>query len=325
MKNITSRFLKSKKEHSSDDRFTAISNMSPDGIMTATMLGYITYVNPAFTTLTGFSEEELVGKHVINLPTLKGRNMKSYMDIVKDFIKGKISTTSFQFPYNRKDGSSGIGDAFFKTIMVNGKREVMGIIKDVTDKKMKEEEYQNIFKSSPEGIVHLDLDGIIKDINNSGLKLLNIDASEYIGKSIFSIESELGENEINMVDIYNEIISNNQVDPFELKINVDNSYKLIEIYVSLIKVYEENLGIQILLRDITQQKEIENEKKLYMDNLEKMVEERTNQILDNEKMVTLAKVSSMIAHDLKGPLQIINNSLHLIKYRYRNSTQTRGC
>ena len=57
--------------NTSDDRFTAISNMSPDGIMTTSMLGYITYVNPAFTRLTGFSEEELVGKHVINLPTLK--------------------------------------------------------------------------------------------------------------------------------------------------------------------------------------------------------------------------------------------------------------
>ena len=106
--------------------------------------------------------------------------MKSYTKLVKDFIKGKISTTSFQFPYSRKDGTSGIGDAFYKTIMVNGKREVMGIIKDVTDRIKKEEEYQNIFKTSPEGIIHLDLDGEIKDINDSGLKLLDIDASEYM-------------------------------------------------------------------------------------------------------------------------------------------------
>jgi signal transduction histidine kinase len=59
--------------------------------------------------------------------------------------------------------------------------------------------------------------------------------------------------------------------------------------------------------------ELEKEKEEYTNNLEKLVEEKTNQIMDNEKMVTIAKISSMIAHDLKGPLQTINNSLFLLK------------
>ena len=315
MKDITTRVLNSEIDHSSDDRFAAIAKMSPDGIMMLSLYGYITYVNPAFAKLTGFSEEEFVGKHVISIPTLKGRDMKPYLRTLKAFFSRKLDFSTLEFPYTRKDGTSGIGDAYCSSIKVNGKLELITIIKDITEKRKKEEEYKNIFKTSPEGIIHLDLDGTIKDINNSGLKLLNIDASEYIGKSIFSVENELSEKDVDLLNIYNKITSNKKVDPFKLQFNTGDNIQWVEIYVSLIKVHEENLGIQILLRNITQQKEMENEKKLYMDNLEKMVEERTNQIMDNEKMVTLAKVSSMIAHDLKGPLQIINNSLHLIKYK----------
>ena len=86
-----------------------------------------------------------------------------------------------------------------------------------------------------------------------------------------------------------------------------------EFKVSMIKSHDEALGIQILLRDITQQKQIEDNRISYTENLEKLVEERTNQIMDNEKMFTLAKVTSMIGHDLKGPLQVIGNSLYLMK------------
>ena len=186
----------SPKQSTSDARFTAISNVSPDGIMTLSLFGYVTYVNPAFLRLTGFSEEDFVGKHIIHIPTLKGLNVKPFLDIQKNIMRGNLLDSFIQLPYNRKDSTQGIGDAYFTTININGKRELISIVKDVT-----------------------------------------------------------------------------------------------------------------------KQVELEKENKRYTENLEKMVEERTQQIMDNEKMVTMAQVSSMITHDLKGPLQIINNSLHLINLK----------
>jgi PAS domain S-box-containing protein len=184
------------KQSTAEARFTAISNVSPDGILSISLFGYITYVNPAFLRLTGFSEEDFIGKHLIHIPTLKGLNIKPLLNIQKNIMRGNTVDSSIQFPYNRKDGTKGIGDAYFTTININGKRELIAIVKD-----------------------------------------------------------------------------------------------------------------------ITKQLELEKENKRYTENLKKMVEERTQQILDNEKMVTMAQVSSMITHDLKGPLQIINNSLHLINLK----------
>ena len=315
IKDITNQILKSGIDYSNDDRFTAISNMSPDAISTINMFGYVTYINPSFSKLTGFSESEIIGKHMLSIPTIKGRNLLPYLDLLKNFFKGKMNATSIEFPYTRKDGSSGIGDAYLDTIKVKGKREFIAIIKDVTDKKIKEEEYQYIFKYSPEGIIHLDLNGVIKNINESAIKLLEINPKEYIGKNIFETLDEIKDTRYNFIKLYEDVISNKDVNSFEINIKINERFKWFLISVGLIKIYEEKLGIQIIIREITKQKEIEEERKKYTENLEKMVEDRTNQILDNEKMVTLAKISSMIAHDLKGPLQTISNSLHLMKLR----------
>jgi PAS domain S-box-containing protein len=188
-----------KTKEVSDARFNAISEISPDGIMTANFFGIITYVNPSFCTLTGYAYEDFVGKHMIQIPTLKQQDMGPFLNILKDIVAGKITTTSITFPYHRKDGTSGIGDAYASTLKVKNKRELIAIVKD-----------------------------------------------------------------------------------------------------------------------ITKQVELEKEREQYTTNLEHMVEEKTNQILDNEKMVTIAKVSSMIAHDLKGPLQTINNSVFLLKRNPEN-------
>ena len=125
MNNVTAHVLKSKKEQSSDNRFNAIAKISPDGILALSLFGYITYVNPVFLTLTGFSEEDFIGKHIINIPTLKGRDMKPLLRTLKDFVSGKLDFSSLEFPYTRKDGTSGIGDAYCATIKVDGKTELV--------------------------------------------------------------------------------------------------------------------------------------------------------------------------------------------------------
>jgi PAS domain S-box-containing protein len=305
----------------SDDRFNVIAEMSPDAIMMMNMWGYVTYANKAFSKLTGFNEDEIVGKHMFRLPTMAGRDLKPYMNLVKSFMSGTFSTKSIEFPYTRKDGSSGIGDAYLNLLKINHKRELIAIIKDVTDRKKNEEEYKNIFKTSPEGIIHLDLDGVIKDINESCIKILNIESDEYIGKKIYELDKNFTSKEFIFNNIYEKISTEDYIEKFEVELNLGGKVNSIEISVGLIKILKEKLGIQILLRDITQQKNMEKERKVYTEKLETLVEERTNQIVDNEKMVTMAKVSSMIAHDLKGPLQVIQNTLYLMQLKPENQDQ----
>jgi len=50
-----------------------------------------------------------------------------------------------------------------------------------------------------------------------------------------------------------------------------------------------------------------------LDKLEKLVEEKTQEILDAERMVAAGRVASMVGHDLRGPLQTIRNAVYLLK------------
>ena len=302
------------KTHS-EERFLALAKISPDAIMISSIYGYVTYINQSYTRLTGYTRDEIIGKHILQLQVMKGRDVKPYWGLIKQIITGKSDSAKTEFTYTRKDGSSGIGDFFIGLINVDKKRELIGIVRDITERRTKEEEYQNIFKTSPEGIIHLNMEGNIQNINESAIKILNVDPQKYIGVSIFEVEDDLIESEVKFMTIYERIIKNNKIEPFEIKIKIDNNNKWLQIDASLIKVLDEKLGIQMSLRDISEQKKYEIEREQYTQNLEQMVDVRTSQILDNEKMVTLAKVSSMLAHDLKGPLQIISNSIHLIKYK----------
>jgi len=52
-----------------------------------------------------------------------------------------------------------------------------------------------------------------------------------------------------------------------------------------------------------------------MEDLQRTVEQRTSELLAAEQMATAGRVSAMVAHDLRGPLQTISNASQLVKTR----------
>ena len=319
LEDITKNKINEEINNRGENRFKVLAEISPYAIMIGNVFGFVTYVNPTFCKLTGFSEEEIIGKHFSRLQTVRGKYVKNTWSIMKQIIEGKKITDSIEFAYSKKDGSTGIGDALISLINVNGKRELIGIVRDITEPKLREEEYENLFKYSPEGIIHLDLEGNIKSINKSACLIVDKNYDELISRNIMDFENEnLGRLD-NIKILFEKIIYGYKIDPFEMLIDQNNKIKWLEITPSLISVHDEKLGIQIIIRDITNQKEIELKRKKYTEDLENLVEERTKQIIDGEKMATLGKISSTIAHDLKGPLQVINNSLLLIRTNPNNT------
>jgi PAS domain S-box-containing protein len=51
----------------------------------------------------------------------------------------------------------------------------------------------------------------------------------------------------------------------------------------------------------------------YTGRLEGMVEEKTSELLDAERMVTAGRIAAMVGHDLRAPLQTIKNAVYLLK------------
>ncbi len=68
-----------------------------------------------------------------------------------------------------------------------------------------------------------------------------------------------------------------------------------------------------LFEDITQRKELEEKLSDYTKNLEKLVEDRTRQLKESERLAAIGQTAGMIGHDIRNPLQAITNELYIAK------------
>ena len=157
----------------SQERFKTLVELAPDGIATINSLGYMTCHNRAFCTITGFSSEELLGKHMTQLKTLRKRDLIKYLKLFTTVIKGNISPPA-GFIYNNKDGTSGVGEGFIGLIDVDGKKEMLLIARNVTEVKKQELMLNLLFENTSDGVIELDNDATIKNINKAATTILKI-------------------------------------------------------------------------------------------------------------------------------------------------------
>ena len=72
-------------------------------------------------------------------------------------------------------------------------------------------------------------------------------------------------------------------------------------------------GIVGISRDITERKKVEEELKKYTEHLEELVEERTRELREAERMAAIGELAAMVGHDLRNPLQAITNAVYILK------------
>ncbi len=66
-------------------------------------------------------------------------------------------------------------------------------------------------------------------------------------------------------------------------------------------------------QDITDRKQIEQQLEAYAKNLEYIVDERTKQLKNAERLAAIGQTAGMIGHDIRNPLQAIAGELFLMK------------
>ncbi|MCX6649784.1 MAG: response regulator [Candidatus Bathyarchaeota archaeon] len=117
------------------ERYRALMNLAPDGITTLNTRGIVTFANPSMASLTGHTEEELIGKWFPKMGTMRVSDMPRFLSIFADIVRGRVPQPT-EFVYVRKDGSEGWGEAHISLIKQPGeKMEILAILRDVTERK----------------------------------------------------------------------------------------------------------------------------------------------------------------------------------------------
>jgi len=138
--NITARKLAELALARSKAEFEAIFNAISDAVVYADLDRNIVLTNPALKLIFGYSNEELVGKKT----ELLYANKADYMEQGRlQFDKSSnIKSASYEVRYQRKDGSTFVGETQGAKVYDNEGNTIgfIGVIRDVTQRKQVESE-----------------------------------------------------------------------------------------------------------------------------------------------------------------------------------------
>ena len=239
--------------------------LARDGIMTFDLKGNIISVNPSFMRLTGFSKDEIVGRHISQLPTLRKTDMAGFLKMFKSLLLGKVFKNT-EFIYKRKDGQVRDGMASLSFYKNNGKISgVQAILSDVTEqKKIKEDlieserRYRNLIETAPDGIVTLNAKGFITLVNPAFEKLSGYSENELVGKHFLKFPTAQFAKGLDYLKIFHAILRGRK--PARLKYQYkrkDGEIRFAEAEIGLIKENGRLSEAQAICRDIKENKKAE--------------------------------------------------------------------
>lgn len=143
----------------SEAKFRAVLDQSLVGIV-ITEQGSFSYVNPKFTEIFGYSEQELAGIHPIDLAFREDRSLVR-QQLRKAFAE-KIHELRFTFRGLRKDGTTVyIEVAGSAPTQIAGHRSIIAVITDITQRVHAEQEMRALQVQLQEQAIHDPLTGLL--------------------------------------------------------------------------------------------------------------------------------------------------------------------
>lgn len=307
----------------SEEKFRAISYSANDAIILLDNEGRISYWNPAAQKIFGYTKEEAIGKEMSTLLAPQ-RFHKAHMAGFKEFqetgLVPKFGTT-VELPGIRKDGTEFPFEISISTLQMKGKWHAIGILRDVTERKQMEEkikqyseELENLVQKRTEELLESEKrysvvveeasDGVVllKDekvifANKRAIEIFGYPKDETTGISVADFVEKLVDEK------YRQIVKENYARAMHGK-KVSATYEIelitkegehIPVEVSATHVnYQAHPANLIIIRDISERKRMEKER------------------LRLERLATIGEVATMVGHDLRNPLQSIENAAYYL-------------
>ena len=252
----------------SEEKYREIVENVGDVVHTSDFQGYFTYINPACKKLTGYTQDELLGKHFSMLvaPEWKDRVAEFYLNQ----FKNKIDETLFSFPIITKLGEQKWVE---QTVMqLREGNKITGhksIIRDITERKAaeqklkeSEEQLQTIFNEAPDALIVINTEGNIMRWNPQAEKIFGWTFAEVAGKNMQTLIISEQFRENLKKGLENFLVSGERSVFNTIEITALNKKNVefeIELTVSPATILGKYIFIAFI-KDISLRKKMENEK-----------------------------------------------------------------
>src|SRR5436190_2582222 len=182
--------------------FRDVFNASPIGIAVESLEGQILFVNPAFCSMLGFSEEELCTKHCVQFSPPEDAD-KDWA-LFQQLRAGLIDHYQLEKRYFRRDGSTVWGRLSLSLLKGSPAPLVVAMVEDISAKKKAEEaqfRHAAIVESSEDAIMSVALDRTISTWNAGAERIYGYTEAEALGQPIdMIVPPELPDEENKILD-----------------------------------------------------------------------------------------------------------------------------
>ncbi len=151
------------------------------------------------------------------------------------------------------------------------------------------------------------VDWVYLEINSAYEKTLALKRENIIGKKASEIFPDITKDTANWIGKYGYVALNCQPIMFENFREAQKKWYSVSSYCPK-KGY-----FVAFLEDITERKELQQKLEEYAKQLEKLVEDRTRELKDKERLAAIGETAGMVGHDIRNPLQAITNELYVAR------------
>ncbi|MEM0118098.1 MAG: PAS domain S-box protein [Conexivisphaerales archaeon] len=303
-----------------NDKLASVLDNSTFTILTIDLDLRIDYVNRRGVLATGYTREELLGKHIgeifigLNAGELGGFMSTIYRGATFGPAEARLRT---------KDGTLISYEITVDPVFVQG--TVVGAVitaSDITQRKRQEERirFQAAMLDQVESAVMAEsLEGEVTYWNMASEKLFGWKVSEVMGRDLLGIirPEPLAGTSLPPINSLKTLGSWNGDIQLERR---DGTKFPARVSVSLITGRDERpMAIAFVVVDLTERLHLEDQLREFNEQLSRLVEQRTRQLqISQEKLVkaerlaAIGELAAQVGHDLRNPLTSINTAIYLL-------------
>ena len=238
--------------------FRDVFNASPIGIAVENLEGQPLFVNLAFCSMLGFSEEELRTKHCVDFSPPE--DAERDWALFQQLRAGSIDHYQLEKRYFRRDGSLVWGSLSISLLKSRPSPLVLAMVEDITAKKTAEEarfRHAAVVESSEDAIISKNLDGVIVSWNAGAQRMFGYTEAEAVGQPItMLVPPELQDEE---QQILGRLRAGGHIEHYET-IRVTREGRKVNVSLSISPIRDESgkiVGFSRIAQNITERKRAE--------------------------------------------------------------------
>jgi PAS domain S-box-containing protein len=178
---ITQRKWTEKRIAESEERFRALFNSNPDGVIVVDLEGLrIMFGNETFCRMLGYAADEL---SQLCVPDLHPKEFLSHVMVEFEQLARNRKNYANEIPVLRKDGSIFFADISSADFETDGRKCVIGQFREITERKLAEQRiresearYRALFDQAMDGIAIASVDGTHLNVNAAFAKMHGYDS-----------------------------------------------------------------------------------------------------------------------------------------------------